>query len=214
MEFHKDARKAVLLKNEINSSKNFEVDSITLKSHPKEAIQQLSNYIEDHKEQRKVHLIGSSLGGYYATFLSEKYNLKAAMINPAVWAYKIFKNDMGANENLNTGEKYFIDDLWVQSLQDIFIESITGKNYLVLLQTGDQTLNYKFAKQYFEGSNIIIDEGGSHSFENLELKSQRYCYISHKIRYFSLLFLNKNTKLIMHCICAILHGLKGAFLRI
>ena len=167
---YKDARKAVLLKNEINSSKNFEVDSETLKSHPKEAIQQLSNYIEDHKEQRKVHLIGSSLGGYYATFLSEKYNLKAAMINPAVWAYKIFKNDMGANENLNTGEKYFIDDLWVQSLQDIFIESITGKNYLVLLQTGDQTLNYKFAKQYFEGSNIIIDEGGSHSFENLELK--------------------------------------------
>ena len=167
---YKDARKAVLLKNEINSSKNFEVDSITLKSHPKEAIQQLSNYIEDHKEQRKVHLIGSSLGGYYATFLSEKYNLKAALINPAVWAYKIFKNDMGANENLNTGEKYFIDDLWVQSLQDIFIESITGKNYLVLLQTGDQTLNYKFAKQYFEGSNIIIDEGGSHSFENLELK--------------------------------------------
>ena len=167
---YKDARKAVLLKNEINSSKNFEVDSITLKSHPKEAIQQLSNYIEDHKEQRKVHLIGSSLGGYYATFLSEKYNLKAAMINPAVWAYKIFKNDMGSNENLNTGEKYFIDDLWVQSLQDIFIESITGKNYLVLLQTGDQTLNYKFAKQYFEGSNIIVDEGGSHSFENLELK--------------------------------------------
>ena len=167
---YKDARKAVLLKNEINSSKNFEVDSITLKSHPKEAIQQLSNYIEDHKEQRKVHLIGSSLGGYYATFLSEKYNLKAAMINPAVWAYKIFKNDMGSNENLNTGEKYFIDDLWVQSLQDIFIENITVKNYLVLLQTGDQTLNYKFAKQYFEGSNIIIDEGGSHSFENLELK--------------------------------------------
>ena len=167
---YKDARKAVLLKNEINSSKNFEVDSITLKSHPKEAIQQLSNYIEEHKVQRKVHLIGSSLGGYYATFLSEKYNLKAAMINPAVWAYKIFKNDMGANENLNTGEKYFIDDFWVQSLQDIFIESITGKNYLVLLQTGDQTLNYKFAKQYFEGSNLIIDEGGSHSFENLELK--------------------------------------------
>ena len=50
---YKDARKAVLLKNEINSSKNFEVDSITLKSHPKEAIQQLSNYIEDHKRAKK-----------------------------------------------------------------------------------------------------------------------------------------------------------------
>ena len=75
---YKDARKAVLLKNEINSSKNFEVDSITLKSHPKEAIQQLSNYIEDHKEQRKVHLIGSSLGGYYATFSFRKIQFEGS----------------------------------------------------------------------------------------------------------------------------------------
>tara|TARA_B100000575_G_C22915303_1_gene531292 strand:+ start:157 stop:732 length:576 start_codon:yes stop_codon:yes gene_type:complete len=167
---YKDARKAILLKNQINSSKNFEVYSITLKSHPKEAILQLSKFIEEHEIQRKVHLIGSSLGGYYATFLSEKYDLKAVMINPAVWAYKIFKNDMGANENLNTGEKYFIDDQWVKSLEDIFVKSITKKNYLVLLQTGDETLNYKFAEGYFEGSNVVIDEGGSHSFEDLELK--------------------------------------------
>tara|TARA_Y100000591_G_C21454591_1_gene507798 strand:+ start:35 stop:619 length:585 start_codon:yes stop_codon:yes gene_type:complete len=167
---YKDARKAILLKNQINSSKNFEVYSITLKSHPKEAILQLSKFIEEHEIQRKVHLIGSSLGGYYATFLSEKYDLKAVMINPAVWAYKIFKNDMGANENLNTGEKYFIDDQWVKSLEDIFVKNITKKNYLVLLQTGDETLNYKFAEKYFEGSNVVIDEGGSHSFEDLELK--------------------------------------------
>ena len=86
---HRDARKALLLKDKINPSKNFQVESITLQSHPKEAILQLSKFIEKERGERKVHLVGSSLGGYYATFLSEKYNLKSVMINPAVWAYKI-----------------------------------------------------------------------------------------------------------------------------
>lgn len=167
---HRDARKALLLKDKINSSKNFQVESITLQSHPKEAILQLSKFIEKERGERKVHLVGSSLGGYYATFLSEKYNLKSVMINPAVWAYKIFKNDMGENKNLNTNESYIIDEEWVASLKEIFVEKPNSENYLVLLQTGDETLNYKFSAEYYDGSKIIIDEGGNHSFENLEIK--------------------------------------------
>jgi len=167
---HKDARKAILLKDKINPSINFQVESITLQSHPKEAILQLSKFIEKERGERKVHLVGSSLGGYYATFLSEKYNLKSVMINPAVWAYKIFKNDMGENKNLNTNESYIIDEEWVASLKEIFVEKPNSENYLVLLQTGDETLNYKFSAEYYDGSKIIIDEGGNHSFENLEIK--------------------------------------------
>ena len=167
---YKDARKALLLKDKINPSINFQVESITLQSHPKEAILQLSKFIEKERRERKVHLVGSSLGGYYATFLSEKYNLKSVMINPAVWAYKIFKNDMGENKNLNTNESYIIDEEWVASLKEIFVEKPNSENYLVLLQTGDETLNYKFSAEYYNGSKIIIDEGGSHSFENLEIK--------------------------------------------
>lgn len=167
---HKDARKAILLKDKINPSINFQVESITLQSHPKEAILQLSKFIEKERGERKVHLVGSSLGGYYATFLSEKYNLKSVMINPAVWAYKIFKNDMGENKNLNTNESYIIDEEWVASLKEIFVEKPSSENYLVLLQTGDETLNYKFSAEYYDGSEIIIDEGGNHSFENLEIK--------------------------------------------
>ena len=122
------------------------------------------------RKNREVCLIGSSLGGYFSVYLAEKYNLKAAMINPAVWAYKIFKNNMGKNINGNTGVEYIVDDEWVNSLKEIFIEKITHENYLVLLQTGDETLNYEFAEKYFKGSKIEIDEGGNHSFESLESK--------------------------------------------
>ncbi len=165
-----NARKAVLLKEELANNSQFEVDSITLKSHPREAIKQLTEVIESEKESRKVHLIGSSLGGYYAVYLAESLNLKAAMINPAVWAYKIFENDRGENLNPNTSEKYIIDQEWVDSLEEIFVENPDTKRYLVLLQTADETLDYRYAEKYFSGAKTIIDQGGSHSFENLESK--------------------------------------------
>ena len=167
---HKKARKAVLIADELKSNIDFEVFSLTLHHHPREAISQLTEIIEMERKNREVCLIGSSLGGYFSVYLAEKYNLKAAMINPAVWAYKIFKNNMGKNINGNTGVEYIVDDEWVNSLKEIFIEKITHENYLVLLQTGDETLNYEFAEKYFKGSKIEIDEGGNHSFVNLESK--------------------------------------------
>ena len=165
-----NARKAELLKKELANNTEYEVASYTLKSHPREAIKQLAEIIESEKESRKVHLIGSSLGGYYAVYLAESLNLKAAMVNPAVWAYKIFENDRGENLNPNTNEKYIIDQEWVDSLEEIFIETPDTKRYLVLLQTADETLDYRYAEKYFSGAKTIIDEGGSHSFEDLESK--------------------------------------------
>ena len=140
---HAKARKAQLLESELANHGFFSCTSLTLKNRPKEAIEQLIEFIESKQTEFTVHLIGSSLGGYYATYVAEKLNLKAAMINPAVWAYKIFENDRGKNVNPNTGDEYFIDQLWIDSLEDIHIENPAPGRYLVLLQTGDETLNYK-----------------------------------------------------------------------
>jgi predicted esterase YcpF (UPF0227 family) len=167
---HANARKAQLIEHELKNHEIFDTASLTLKNHPKEAIKQLTEFILEKQSKYNVHLVGSSLGGYYSVFLAETLNLKAAMINPAVWAYKIFENDRGDVENLNTGEKYFIDQAWIDSLEDIFIENPTPDRYLVLLQTGDETLDYKYAEKYFSEARIVIDEGGSHSFDGLEQK--------------------------------------------
>ena len=167
---HANARKAQLIEHELKNHEIFDTASITLKNHPREAIEQLTEFISEKQNKYNVHLVGSSLGGYYSVFLAETLNLKAAMINPAVWAYKIFENDRGNVENLNTGEKYFIDQAWIDSLEDIFVEKPTPDRYLILLQTGDETLDYKYAEKYFSGARIVIDEGGSHSFDELEQK--------------------------------------------
>ena len=167
---HAKARKAQLIEHELKYHEIFDTASITLNNHPREAVKQLTEFISEKQSRYNVHLVGSSLGGYYAVYLAETLNLKAAMINPAVWAYKIFENDRGNVENPNTGEKYFIDQAWIDSLEEIFIEDPTPDRYLVLLQTGDETLDYKYAEKYFSGARIVIDEGGSHSFDALEQK--------------------------------------------
>ena len=167
---HANARKAQLIEHELKNHEIFDTASLTLKNHPKEAIKQLTEFILEKQSKYNVHLVGSSLGGYYSVFLAETLNLKAAMINPAVWAYKIFENDRGENLNPNTNEKYIIDQEWVDSLEEIFVETPDTKRYLVLLQTADETLDYRYAEKYFSGAKTIIDQGGSHSFEDLESK--------------------------------------------
>ena len=167
---HANARKAQLIEHELKNHEIFDTASLTLKNHPREAIKQLTEFISEKQSKHNVHLVGSSLGGYYSVFLAENLNLKAAMINPAVWAYKIFENDRGENLNPNTNEKYIIDQEWVDSLEEIFVETPDTKRYLVLLQTADETLDYRYAEKYFSGAKTIIDQGGSHSFEDLESK--------------------------------------------
>ena len=115
---HANARKAKLIESELRNHEVFETSSITLRNHPREVIKQLTEYISEKQNEYNIHLVGSSLGGYYSVFLAETLNLKATMINPAVWAYKIFENDRGENENPNTGEKYFIDQDWVDGLEE------------------------------------------------------------------------------------------------
>ena len=73
---HKKARKAVLIADELKSNIDFEVCSLTLHHHPREAISQLTEIIEMERKNREVCLIGSSLGGYFSVYLAEKYNLK------------------------------------------------------------------------------------------------------------------------------------------
>ena len=58
---------------------------------PDLAIELIENFIKKYQKTQKICLVGSSLGGYYATFLAEKYQLKAVLINPVINAYQTYK---------------------------------------------------------------------------------------------------------------------------
>ncbi|TLD84108.1 hypothetical protein LS70_004490 [Helicobacter sp. MIT 11-5569] len=111
-------------------------------------------------------LIGSSLGGYYATYLADKYSIKAVLVNPVVDAYTTLLPAIGRILVPYTGESFFWDLSLVESLKQYYVERIQSELYCVLLQKGDKVLDYTIAKERFKECKCVIEEGGSHHFEN------------------------------------------------
>lgn len=136
---------------------------------PQEAIRQAQAEIEDLQQQpdiEQVFLIGSSLGGYYATYLSQKMGIKAALINPAVEPYKLFDKYLGPNEHFYDGKTYHLEEKHIKQLQSLDVQSLkVPKNIFLLLQTGDETLDYRLASAKYMKSPSWIEAGGNHSFE-------------------------------------------------
>lgn len=117
-----------------------------------------------------VYLMGSSLGGYWATWLVEKYGLRAVLINPAV------KPGMLNPEYVNVELKnYHSDDTYRLTEQDVE-ELLTADvseiqfhdNYWLMVQTGDETLDYRLAVEKYAGCKQLIEDGGDHSFQNFD----------------------------------------------
>ncbi len=139
---------------------------------PAIAIDQLQTEINKFKDQREVRqlcFIGSSLGGYYATWLAEKYDSRVVLINPAVRPYELFKEHLGFNRNLYTGEEYTLTMEHVNQLKAYEVEQVTHPDrYLLMLQTGDDVLDYKQALNKYAAVPSIVEEGGGHEFAGFD----------------------------------------------
>ena len=149
-----------------------EIDFIApdLANYPGEAHQQLQRLIEQ-QPTRKIALLGSSLGGFMATTLAEQYGLRAVLVNPVVYPYKLIRYLLGENINPYSGETFMLDETHLQELHIIEVDTLSQPLQLqlqVLLQTGDETLDYSEAVDYYQGCHQIVEEGGSHRFEDFE----------------------------------------------
>jgi len=136
---------------------------------PELAMDTLEQLIESCGED--ITLIGSSLGGYYAIYLAEKYRLKAILINPAVDSAETLKRvlDMGGMaKNYYDNSEFTWNENHVKMLQKYRVTEIKNGKYLLLLQKGDEVLNYKDAIAKLPHAQTIIEEGGTHPFEGIE----------------------------------------------
>ncbi len=134
-----------------------------LHHHPQRAIAQLQEKIA---QLGRPVLVGSSLGGYYATYLAEQHRLKALLINPAVRPHQMFNEFSAEQENLYTGERWLLTESHLQGFAALEVAPPQdSQRFCVWLQTGDETLDYCLAEQYYQGCAVHIEQGGDHSFQ-------------------------------------------------
>lgn len=147
---------------------NIEYIAPSLSYIPELAVTTLEELINSYSN---VSLIGSSLGGFYSIYLAEKYRLKAVLINPAVKSEKTLKKHI---ELKNRAESYYDGSCfeWRESHLDMLkkyvVEKPTIGEYLLMLNKRDEVLDYRDALEKLADAKKIIEEGGSHRFENIE----------------------------------------------
>jgi uncharacterized protein len=111
-------------------------------------------------------LVGSSLGGFYATYLTEKYGFKSILVNPAVAAHLSLASCVGPQTNLYTGERYEFTREHIAELQALAVKKPQRlDHYWLMVETGDETLEYRDAVDFYRGAKQLVIEGGDHGFQ-------------------------------------------------
>lgn len=131
---------------------------------PAEAVRAIQNAIAG-RNPTGVTFIGSSLGGFYATWMAEKLGCRAVLINPAITPHIGLEAYLGTQKNLHTGEPYELTRAHLEGWRRLLVESIDPERYLLLLETGDEVLDWRAAARKYEGARMVIRQGGDHSLQ-------------------------------------------------
>lgn len=129
---------------------------------PREALALIDATIE--AARRPVTLVGSSLGGLYATAAAEKHDCRAVLINPAVLAALTLEPYLGTQTNLYTGEPFELTRADLADLEALEAQPITPSRYWLLVEAGDEVLDYRAAVDRYQGARQTVLPGGDHSF--------------------------------------------------
>ncbi|MBX8530764.1 alpha/beta fold hydrolase [Pseudomonas cichorii] len=155
------ACRLIALMNSLGAGEQLRVPE--LHHHPRQAMVQLEAAIQ---ALGRPLLVGSSLGGYYATHLAHRHGLKAVLINPAVNPHQLFDGYLGTQQNLYTGERWELTQDHITALAELEVPAPQDPDRIqVWLQTGDETLDYRRAESFYRACALRIQAGGDHSYQ-------------------------------------------------
>lgn len=110
-----------------------------------------------------VTLVGSSLGGFYATWLAETYGVPAVLINPAIDPHVGLRAFLGPQQNYHSGEKYELTEEHLRQWAQLSVPKVHPERYLLLVETGDEVINYRAAVKKYRGAMQLVMQGDDHT---------------------------------------------------
>ncbi len=135
---------------------------------PAETIEQLEDLI-DGIPLHQLGVIGSSLGGYYATWIAEEFGVPAVLINPAVRPFELWEDHLGEHKNYYSDHIHVVTRDHIAELKSLDRHPLKyPEQFMVMLQTGDEVLDYRDAEEKFQDSRLLIHENGDHSYQQYD----------------------------------------------
>ena len=114
-----------------------------------------------------VTLIGSSLGGYFATYLAEKHGWRAVLLNPAVLPQRDLSSYLGELPLWHGGGSIVVTRRHLDELGMLGVPSVTRpERYYLIAATGDEVLDYRDMLAHYPGVRTKLIEGGNHAISD------------------------------------------------
>ena len=134
-----------------------------LPASPKAAMELALRLAERHAPH-DLSIIGSSLGGFYATWLAERLDVKAVVINPSVNPLKNLQKHVGMTTAWHSDEPFEFKQEYIGELADLRVQRITRpERYFLLAATGDEVLDYRDMVAHYAGARQHVIEGSDHA---------------------------------------------------
>ena len=117
----------------------------------------------------EVTLIGSSLGGYYATYLAEQLSCRAVLLNPAVKPPRELEKHVGVTTAYHSEEPFEFRREYIDELKALEVAAITRpERYFLLAATGDEILDWREMAAHYPGARQLIIDGSDHGISDFE----------------------------------------------
>ena len=130
--------------------------------------QTIKDAIARHGSKLRLGAVGSSLGGFMATRVSELYGCRAALINPAVHPHALLHDYLGPQINPYTDECYELLPAHIDELRELAVSVTTPERLWILQQQDDEVLDYRKALDEYRFARLSLECGGNHAFVGFE----------------------------------------------
>lgn len=136
---------------------------------PRDALALLTQGIAGWPRE-SMAVIGSSLGGFYATAVAERCGCKAVLLNPAVDPARDLAAYIGEQTTWqNPSERFFFEAHFVDELRALQAGPLAmPQNYLAFIAKGDEVLDWREMAARYAGAHLRLLEGGDHALSDFD----------------------------------------------
>lgn len=117
-----------------------------------------------------LYIIGSSMGGFWATWLAEQFTCRAVLVNPAVNVLDLFPAYLNKPlKNYHHEEIYRMSEADLNTMAEYCIDRPSHPSRLwLMVQEGDETLDYRLAVEKYQACRQTVEPLGDHSFQHFD----------------------------------------------
>ena len=135
---------------------------------PREAVAQQLEYVRDWPMASSA-VVGSSLGGFYATALSERLGWRAVLLNPAIDPARDLAKYIGENKAWHSDQQFYFRAEYVDELRALTPAHLTRpERYFAVIAKGDEVLDWREMNARYAGCRIKLLEGGDHALSDFD----------------------------------------------